>query len=130
MTRVEITVRAMVSPTESVEKVERSIRNLLGDVDLSSENRGGNQFIVGRLEGIESLGYLKAQIRKERVREAARSLFTRIADNDRLSFGLNKQAAFVGRLSFYGSGEAPLGPIQITIVGDVDSVIDSLCGYR
>jgi predicted RNA binding protein with dsRBD fold (UPF0201 family) len=100
---------------------------MLGDVDLSPENRGGNHFLVGRLVGIESLEHLKAQIRKERVREAARSLFTRIADNDRLSFGLNKQAAFVGRLSFYGSGETPLGPIQIIIVGDVEAVIDFLC---
>jgi predicted RNA binding protein with dsRBD fold (UPF0201 family) len=130
MTRVEITVRTIVNPTESVEKVEKSIKNVLGDVDLSIENRGGNQFLVGRLEGIEALEHLKAKIRRERVRDAAKSLFTRIADRNRLSFGLNKHAAFVGRLSFYGSGESPLGPIQITIVGDIDSVIDSLCEYN
>jgi len=130
MTIVEVTVRAMVNPTESAEKVDRSITNMLGDLDLSPESRGGNHFLVGRLEGVESLEHFKAQIRKERVREAARSLFTRIADNDRLSFGLNKQAAFVGRLSFYGSGETPLGPIQIIIVGDVEAVIDFLCEYH
>jgi predicted RNA binding protein with dsRBD fold (UPF0201 family) len=130
MTRIEVIVRAMVNPTESAEKVDRSIRNMLGDIDLSPENRGGNRYLVGYLVGIESLENLKAQIRKERVREAARSLFTRIADNNRLSFVLNKQAAFVGRLSFYVSGEAPLGPIQIIIRGDMKAVIDFLCEYH
>jgi len=45
-----------------------------------------------------------------------------------MSFGLNKQAAYMGRASFYGSRESPLGPIQLTIRGDTDEVIRFLCG--
>jgi predicted RNA binding protein with dsRBD fold (UPF0201 family) len=63
-----------------------------------------------------------------RIRDAARSLFTRIAEEGLLSFGLNKQAAYVGHASFYSSGEASLGPIQVTISGEVDTLIDYLCG--
>jgi len=36
--------------------------------------------------------------------------------------------AFAGHASFYRSGESALGPIQITIKGDVSKVIDYLCG--
>lgn len=123
MTRIEIEVEATVNPTESEEKVERAVRNVLGDIDLKRTTGGGIMALEGRLDDLRSLHHLKQLIKRLRIRDAARSYFTRIATGDILTFGLKKQAAYVGRVSFYHPSEAPLGPIQVTIKGDVDEVI-------
>jgi predicted RNA binding protein with dsRBD fold (UPF0201 family) len=73
------------------------------------------------------LAPLRDAFAKMRIRDTARSFFTRIAQEGLLSFGLNKQAAYAGRASFHSSGESSLGPIQITINGDVSEAIAYLC---
>lgn len=123
MTRVEIKVEAAVNPTESVEKVERAVGNVLGDIALKRTTRGNVTVLEGRLDDLKSLHHLKDLIKRLRIRDAARAYFTRIARGDIFTFGLKKQAAYAGRVSFYHPSEAPLGPIQVTIKGDVDEVI-------
>jgi len=124
---VEGTVRAAVNPTESREKVVEAVRNVLGDIELEQSERGGLVVLEGRLERIEDLAPLRDAFARMRIRDAARSLFTRIAEEGFLSFGLNKQAAYAGRVSFYSSGESSLGPIQVTLKGDVSEAITYLC---
>lgn len=127
MTQVEVLVEAAVHTTESIEKVERAVRNVLGDLDLKRTAKGDRMALEGRMDGVESLKHLREQLRRMRIRDAARALLTRVAQGNVLSFGLNKQAAYVGRVSFYHAGEAPLGPIQITISGGVDDAIHYIC---
>jgi len=124
---VEGTVRAAVNPTESREKVVEAVRNVLGDIELEQSERGGLVVLEGRLERIEDLAPLRDAFARMRIRDAARSLFTRIAEEGLLSFGLNKQAAYAGRVSFDSSGESSLGPIQVTLKGDVSEAITYLC---
>ncbi|TEU12974.1 hypothetical protein E3J20_00310 [Candidatus Bathyarchaeota archaeon] len=124
---MEGTVRAAVNPTESREKVVEAVRNVLGDIELEQSERGGLVVLEGRLERIEDLAPLRDAFARMRIRDAARSLFTRIAEEGFLSFGLNKQAAYAGRVSFYSSGESSLGPIQVTLKGDVSEAITYLC---
>jgi len=124
---VEGTVRTAVNPTESREKVVEAVRNVLGDLELEQSERGGLVVLEGRLERIEDLAPLRDAFARMRIRDAARSLFTRIAEEGFLSFGLNKQAAYAGRVSFYSSGESSLGPIQVTLKGDVSEAITYLC---
>lgn len=124
---MEGTVRAAVNPTESREKVVEAVRNVLGDIELEQSERGGLVVLEGRLERIEDLAPLRDAVARMRIRDAARSLFTRIAEEGLLSFGLNKQAAYAGRVSFYSSGESSLGPIQVTLKGDVSEAITYLC---
>ena len=121
------TVRAAVNPTESMEKVERAVRNMLGDIELLESEKGDLMVLEGRLDRIEDLAPLRAAFAKMRIRDAARSFFTRIAQEDLLSFGLNKQAAYAGHASFYSSGESQLGHIQVTVKGDVSEVVAYLC---
>lgn len=127
MTGIEVTVRTTVNPTESLEKVETAVKNVLGEIRLESSNRGDLTILEGHCDGIEALRYLRDLLRRMRIRDAAHALFTRNAHESLLSFGLNKQAAYAGRVSFYHSREAPLGPIQITINGDVHEAIKYLC---
>jgi predicted RNA binding protein with dsRBD fold (UPF0201 family) len=63
-----------------------------------------------------------------RIRDAALSLLTGAAVDERLSFGLNKEAAYAGRASFFQSGASPTGPIQVELSGDIDKIIEFLCG--
>ena len=130
MTWVEIEVEAAVNPTESVEKVEMAVRNVLGDIDLKRTARGDRAVLKGRLEGVESLHRLKGLLGRMRIRDAARAFFARGAQGNVLSFGLNRQAAYASRVSFYRASEAPLGPIQITIKGGVDEAIHYLCEQK
>jgi predicted RNA binding protein with dsRBD fold (UPF0201 family) len=125
---IEVSVRAEVFPTESREKVEAAMRNVLGDIALDFLDRRGGATLEGRYDDLEALRRLRDLLGRARIRDAARALFSRIAQEGVLSFGLNKQAAFAGHVSFYRSGESALGPIQITIKGDVPKVIDYLCG--
>lgn len=127
MTEIEISVRTTVNPTESREKVETAVRNVLGDIVLEGSDEGRMTVLEGRCEGLEPLRHLRDLLRRMRIRDAARALFTRNARDDLLSFGLNKQAAYAGYVSFYRSGESPLGPIQVTLNGDIFAAIRYLC---
>jgi predicted RNA binding protein with dsRBD fold (UPF0201 family) len=128
VTHLEVSVRVEVHPTESRERVERAVRNVLGEVSLTAVDRGDTTVLEGSLEGLESLSYLRDLLRRTRIRDAARGLLTRISKEGAMSFGLNKQAAYMGRASFYGAGESPLGPIQIVISGDAMKAVEYLCG--
>lgn len=128
MTVIDVSVRVEVNPTESLEKVETAVRNVLGDIVLSGRDRGGITVLEGRYDELGSLRHLRDLLRRTRIRDAARARFSRSAQEGALSFSLNKQAAFAGRASFYHHGESALGPIQITIKGDIPEAIDYLCG--
>lgn len=127
MTDVEVTVRTTVNSTECIEKVERAVRNVLGEIRLESINQGDVIILESRSKGLEALSHLRDLLRRMRIRDAAHALFTKNAQENILSFGLNKQAAYTSRISFSHSREAPLGPIQITLEGDAASAIRFLC---
>ena len=128
MTQLEVSIRVEVHPTESREKVERAVRNVLGEVPITAVDRGDTTVLESNLQGVESLSYLRDLLRRTRIRDAARGLLTRITGEGVMSFGLNKQAAYMGRASFYGAGESSLGPIQIVITGEVTKAVEYLCG--
>ncbi len=128
MTQLEVSIRVEVHPTESREKVERAVRNVLGEVPITAVDRGDTTVLESNLQGVESLSYLRDLLRRTRIRDAARGLLTRITGEGVMSFGLNKQAAYMGRASFYGAGESSLGPIQIVITGEVTRAVEYLCG--
>lgn len=128
MTQLEVSIRVEVHPTESREKVESAVMNVLGEVPITAVDRGDTTVLESRLQGLESLSYLRDLLRRTRIRDAARGFLTRISGEGVMSFGLNKQAAYMGRASFYGAGESPLGPIQIVITGEVTKAVEYLCG--
>lgn len=96
MTPVKIDVEAAVYPTESAEKIERAVRNVLGEIALKRTTRGDILVLEGHLDDIESLRHLKELLKRLRIRDATRAYLTRIAGGDFLTFGLNKQAAYSG----------------------------------
>lgn len=116
-------IRARLQPTEDPGKVAQAIRNMFGEIEL--ETKQG--VVSARLEGVEAISGLRSRIAQDRIRDTVKKMFTRWAEEDVLSFGLNRQAAYAGHFSLNLKGEDPMGPIQVRIEGDVQSVISFLC---
>ena len=116
-------IRARLQPTEDPCKVAQAIRNMFGEIEL--ETKQG--VVSARLEGVETLSGLRGRIAQDRIRDTVKKMFTRWAEEDVLSFGLNRQAAYAGHFSLNLKGEDPMGPIQVRVEGDVQSVISFLC---
>ena len=121
-------VRVEVHPTESIEKVMKAVQTVMGEIELHESDRGHITILEGRLDKMEDLLPLRDLVSRMRIRDAAHSLLTGAAVDERLSFGLNKQAAFAGRASFHISGASSTGPIQFELAGDTDKIIEFLCG--
>jgi predicted RNA binding protein with dsRBD fold (UPF0201 family) len=50
------------------------------------------------------------------------------AKEDKVSFDLNRQAAFAGHVSIYHASKSPLGPIEVVIEGNPERIIEFLSG--
>jgi len=126
---VSVTAEAAVEPTEDEQKVERALLKLFpsGRAERRTEE-GSTVGLVVRGTGLEFLANLRSVIRQERVRNTARVLFLRNASDRLLRIYVNKQAAFMGRVSFCAPfGESPHGPISIVLETDeMQAVIDYL----
>ncbi len=124
-----VRVEAEVRPTESVEKVKRAVLNIVAADRVTVEDYGnGYRLVVAEAYSLRGLLRLHERLRAERILDAARGYMLRGIDGDTLVFKLNKQAAYVGRVSFIDmDSEAPMGPIVVT-VEDVDprEVVDWL----
>jgi len=107
---LRLRVEAEVRPTEDAEKVLKALRNLFPTLTVSLS--GG--LLAGTSEDPSSLQTIRELLRKQAIRDAAKShLLSKIRGN-KLEFMLNKQAAFCGKVNFT-DGEAPLGPIRVSI---------------
>lgn len=126
---VNVTADAAVEPTEDEKKVERVLTKIFpaGRVERRT-NQGVTVGLVVRGNGLDFLANLRNLIRQERIRTTARAIFLRNATDQILRIYLNKQAAFMGRISFCAPvGESPHGPLSIRIeTGEMQTVIDYL----
>jgi len=116
-------IRARLQPTEDPDKVAQAIRNMFGEIEL--ETKQG--VVSARLEGVEALSGLRGRIAQDRIRDTVKKMLTRWAEEDVLSFGFNRQAAYAGHFSLNLKGEDPMGPIQVRVEGNVQRVISFLC---
>ena len=117
---LHLTVEAPVRPSEDEEKVRRAVLNLFPDMLLRRE---GDR-LVGTGGSLARLGDL---LRRYRIRDAARGRLIHGKRGDNCTvFRLNKQAAFMERVSF-SDREAPLGDIRVRLEDDdLDRVIDQI----
>jgi predicted RNA binding protein with dsRBD fold (UPF0201 family) len=118
-------IKAWLQPTEDPEKVAHAIKNIFGELDL--EVNAKTSTISAKLDGLEKLAVFRDKIAQDRIRDTLKKVFTRWKNENGLSFGLNRQAAYVGHVSINLENEDPMGPIQVNINGDIDSVINYLC---
>ncbi|ABW02815.1 RNA-binding domain-containing protein [Caldivirga maquilingensis] len=113
---VEVEVYAEVKPTESEVKVKRAVLNIIELDELEVIDVNGVKYIHGKARGLSYLSRIRDLIRRERIRDTARDLLNHSVVGDEVVINVNKQAAYVGVLSFaMGEVESPLGPITIRI---------------
>jgi predicted RNA binding protein with dsRBD fold (UPF0201 family) len=87
----------------------KSMLNIFPDLQIERKE----EELIGTTESTETLEKL---LREQQIRSAARAIFLKSVDGNKLAFRLNKQVAFVGKVSF--AERSPLGDIEITIEDD------------
>ena len=116
---IEVAVYSSVRPTERVEKVASAIENIFPGMvmDIRADR-------IEAYDGLESLRNLHKLLREQSILDTARGVMLRGRIGETISFQLNKQAAFMGIVSFPPE-EEPLGSLHVQIMGG-EMVIDWL----
>ena len=116
MDEIEILIEAEVNPTEDIEKVKLAIENVFGTVKYEVKKLHRGNLLTAKAKGTAGLTKFYNLLRRERIRDAARTVLFEGANEDSITFYLNKQVAYAGHISFCKpSAESPLGPIKVQI---------------
>lgn len=103
--------------TEDKAKVLRALENVFTPARLEEKPMENGILVISTCEGHKCLEKLRGAIWRQGIQDAARSVISRgIVGEDTVIFSINKQAAFVGVVSFVTEpNESPLGPITFTV---------------
>ncbi len=116
METVIVQINVDVNPTEDEEKVKKAISNILCNPTFTSESAFQGYRLKATAKGQASLTNFRSLLRNDRICDAARKILYRAMSDDKISFYLNKQVAYVGHISFSEErAESPLGPIHVVI---------------
>ncbi len=119
MDQVTIRIEAQVNPTETEEKVKKTIENLFGNIETHVESIYRGARISSESKTLSTLTKFQNLLRREHIRAAARTVLIEGTRDKTLTFCLNKQVAFAGHVSFaQEEAESPLGPIKVTVRTD------------
>jgi predicted RNA binding protein with dsRBD fold (UPF0201 family) len=119
MDMLHITAEAVCHPTEDREKVHQALLNLLPDAQFEDAERA----VTARSPSGEAL---REAILNQHIRDTARSVMRRGTRGNHAAFTLNKQAAFMGKVSFI-EGPVALGGIEVSVESDdIEGAIDYL----
>lgn len=116
-----VEIRVPVFLTEDKDRVLRALANVLSvDFAKCSEAAAPEEegFIFECVsESFKPLEKLRSLLRAQRILDAARVYLEKGYSEGVVRFYLNKQAAFIGKVSFctYEFGESPLGAITVTV---------------
>jgi len=128
MEEISVQIEAEVNPTEDEVKVKRAIENIFGNLEFDVKPLKRGSLLTAKTKGLDGLTKLYNLLRRERIRDAARSVLFRGVSSRSIVFHLNKQVAFSGHVSFSQPvGESPLGPIRAEIeCANPNEIIDWL----
>jgi len=108
-------ITAEVNPTEDADKVLKAVHNIFPKAVV----RRSDDKVIGYIDSLEGLEKLRMMIRSRRIRNTVRTILMKHIENNQVVIYLNKQAAYVGKLSFYEAGEVmALGTIKAKIQAD------------
>jgi len=119
MPRLE--VRTYIFPTEDASRVLRAVSNVIDLSDakpIESKDPHENYIVVSWIfDSLRPLEKLQALLRSQRVLDAARTSIERGLWSGGVKFYLNKQAAYMGKVSFCSMefGESPMGAITVIV---------------
>lgn len=117
----EITVKieAEVNPTEDEVKVKSAMENIFSSLQFEMKPLKRGSLLTAKTRGTDGLTKLYNLLRRDRIRDATRSVLYKGMSGHSITFYLNKQVAYAGHVSFsQPSGESPLGTIRVEILCD------------
>lgn len=116
MSEIIVHITAEVNPTEDPEKVETALENLFSEIEVEFIDQQRRSFKVAKISKKEGIIAFYTLLRKQRILSAARRKLIKGISEKQITFYLNKQAAYMGRISFSEpTGEHPLGSIKVVI---------------
>lgn len=116
MDKIEVLVEAEINPTEDPEKVKRAVENIVWNAEYEIKPQRRGSILTAKAKDTDSLAKLYNLLRRERILDAARGVLFEGLGKGSVTFYLNKQVAYVGRISFSEPvAESPLGPIRVQI---------------
>lgn len=105
----KVKVIADVKSTEDPEKVKKSILNIFPDIIVEEKEKE----IIGYSEEDDVLSRFIELIHSEAIRDSVNMVLKEGTQGAKISFSMNKQAAFAGMVNL--SRSSPLGPIKVKI---------------
>jgi predicted RNA binding protein with dsRBD fold (UPF0201 family) len=125
---ITVQIEAEVNPTEDEAKVKSAMENVFSSLQFEVKLLKHGSLLTAKTRGTEGLTKLYNLLRRDRIRDATRSVLYKGISGQSIIFYLNKQVAYVGHVSFsQPSGESPLGPIRVEIrCEDPRKIIDWL----
>jgi len=125
---VTVLIEAEVNPTEDEAKVKSAMENIFSSLQFEVKPLKRGSSLTAKTKGTDGLTKLYNLLRRDRIRDATRSVLYKGISGHSIIFYLNKQVAYVGHVSFsQPSGESPLGPIRVEIhCEDPREIIDWL----
>ena len=120
---MKVIIRAPLFPTEDEKRVLKALANIFPEIKFRIEGEGKFREIIGECICSHCLEKLRNKLRTQRILDSARSYIFKGRESGFVKFYLNKQAAFVGKISFcaFEFGESPLGAITVIVeLGDED----------
>ena len=116
MEEVEVQIEVEVNPTEDETKVRRAVENTFSSLQFELKPLKRGSLLMAGARGMDGLTKFYNLLRRERIRDAARSVLYKGMTGRFIVFYLNKQGAYVGHVSFSQlTGESPLGPMKVQI---------------
>ena len=117
MNKITVHIEAEINPTEDPEKVKKAVENIVWNAEYTVKPQHRGSLLIAEAESTDSLTKIHNLLRRERIRDAARTVLFGGLSEKSLVFYLNKQVAYVGHLSFSDpeETESPLGPIKVEI---------------
>lgn len=114
---IKLIVRTIINPTEEDERVIKSVTNFFELQEINIEKVGDKKIVIGKGYGSISLKRFYHELRREKILDAARQYLKKGKKDNRVIFFLNKQVAYIGKISFssFEFGESPLGAIIVEI---------------
>ncbi|MGP3667885.1 MAG: RNA-binding domain-containing protein [Candidatus Bathyarchaeota archaeon] len=107
-----------VYPTEDIEKVKTAVENIFSYISFQVKDSYKKNVKVLIFESKDKNSLLKIReiLKQEQIRDAAKKYLLENVEENKVTFYLNKQVAYIGRVSFCQPyGESPLGPIKVEV---------------
>jgi len=115
---LEIRMRTPCYPTEDRQLVIRALTSLFPDAEVK-----GAEELEARSASATTFA---EQLKRQRIRDAARAVLRRGVRDNTSIFRLNKQVAAIGKVSF-SEEDHPLGDIIVEIsADDIHALIDTI----